>query len=58
MFLTLSSMLALSAVGGCASSGIAKCSGFKPISASRADTTDTKRQVLAHNSHGVAIKCW
>ena len=25
------------------------CKSFKPISASKADTTDTKRQVIGHN---------
>lgn len=39
-------------VGGCASTATitdSSCRSFKPIRASVKDTTETKRQVVAHN---------
>lgn len=36
------------------------CAGWSPIYASKADTlTDgTAKQILAHDCHGIAVKCW
>lgn len=43
--------LAAVALGGCATTGITdtSCQSFMPIAASKQDTVQTKRQVVAHN---------
>ena len=46
------SLLTLSLLTGCATNTFvtdASCKAFKPISASKADTESTKRQVIGHN---------
>ena len=46
------SLLMLSLLTGCATNTFvtdASCKAFKPISASKADTESTKRQVIGHN---------
>lgn len=46
------SLLTLSLLTGCATNTFvtdASCKAFKPISASKADTEPTKRQVVGHN---------
>jgi len=50
-------------MGGCAIKPIVRtdfCSGWRPICPSRQDvlTDGTAKQILAHDQHGVDMKCW
>lgn len=50
-------------MGGCATKPIVRtdfCTGWRPICASTQDvlTDGTAKQILAHDEHGVTMKCW
>lgn len=63
--LLLASCVTMGGLGtsGCTPLTVVKtdfCTGWKPILASKADvlTDGTAKQILAHDQHGVDMKCW
>ena len=56
LLLSLPTLLMSCAAG--APSGVSSCAGWRRIIASAADTTDTLRQVLAHDDTGKRLGCW
>lgn len=63
--LLLASCVTMGGLGtsGCTPRTVVKtdfCTGWKPILASKADvlTDGTAKQILAHDQHGVDMKCW
>lgn len=58
-------LLSVSMLGGCVTTGSyatnntsVACGSFRPIWWSRKDTTDTQKQVVAHNAVGKTLCRW